>query len=261
MCSCGSIWSGQVPGIASRYLGVVPQPARAVIIANDIKNISISSELQNIATALKLSYAYDASQNQHTKAARFDCKNSIMHYGRTTVDLNASWMTDSRSAALMGEQYLQWKSTPYWLITVETGGAHKSIVPGQWVKVIHPYFRDGYITEMCINAELNITSGAITLQFRSAAAEYQAITLTGLSSAFDPQTMKGTQIQFANGQAKLTFTNDKGDPLAGAKVTIDGSQVKNTDKAGMVVFNTSRGSHHIKVEATGYQAMEGEIEI
>jgi hypothetical protein len=161
----------------------------------------------------------------------------------------------------MGEQYLKWRSTPQWGITIETGGDHQILTPGQWLQINHPYFLNGSITELCINAELDINTGSIALQFGTPTDAIQPVTLTSMSAAFDPQTMKGTQIQFANGQATLSFVNDKGLALSGAKVTFDGSQVKITDKAGKATFKTARGMHHVKVEAAGYQTMEGEIEI
>lgn len=261
MNSCGSIWSGQAKGIAIDFMGIAAQPASHIINAVDIKSISISTNLNQIATACKLSFNFDYGQNQHVKTALFDCVNAIQKRGRTVIDLDAAWLTSSRAAAELGELFLKWKSTAQWLIKIETGGDHQSIVPGDWVEIIHPYLPDGSAVALCTNVDLEITNGNISLQFSIPAEPEQAITLQGLSSAFDAATMQGTQIQFANGSATLTFNNDKGQPLAGAKVTLDGSQVRTTDKAGKAVFSASRGVHHIKVEATGYTTMEGEIEI
>jgi hypothetical protein len=261
MISCGSVWSGQVPGIALDYLGAIQEPPSAVITANQINSLQISAKLSEIATSLKMSYAYNFSQNQHTKTALFDCAAGIKQLGRTIVDLEASWLSSTRNAVILGEQYLQWKATPQWSISISTGGEHKSIRPGQWITAIHPHLPGGQITSLCINAELDITKGGINLLFIVPAGVVYPVSLGSLSTAFDPQTMEGTQIQFANGQATITFMDDKGSALAGAQVTLDGSQTKTTDKNGKVSFSTARGMHNIKVVATGYQPMEGSIEI
>lgn len=261
MTSCGAIWSGQALGIALDYLGANPQTANAIINAYDITSIKVDTTLSGIATSLKLSFNYDYAQNQHTSTMIFDSANAIKQFGRTAAELNASWLTQSRTAAIMGEKYLQWKATPKWDIVIETGGEFKNIVPGQWITINHPYLPKGSVTSLCTNAELEIITGNITLQFSTPADTIQNVTLINLSAAFDPQTMAGTQVQFANGQATMTFSNDKGQPLAGAKATLDGSQIRTTDKTGKVTFSASRGIHHIKVEATGYVTMEGDVEI
>lgn len=261
MSACGAIWSGQAPGIALQYLGAPEEPAAAVIPAEDITGITVQCAMRDIATALKLTFAQDYGQVQPGKTAIFESKNAIKQYGRTQTELDLPWLTASRNAVELGVNYLQWKSTPQWSIEIETGGDHQEITPGQWITVNHPHIPGGTVTAICTGVELDIVSGKISLTLSKPADSINSATLSSLSVAFDPQTLPGPSVQFANGRATITFTDDKGAPLSGAKVTMDGSQTKITDKAGKATFTCTRGTHHIKVEATGYQPMEGEIEV
>lgn len=261
MFSCGCIWSGQVEGIALDFLGAVPETPHAIITASQISDITTETRISEICTQLKMSYAYDYGQNQHTSVARFDCPISIQRYGTILTDVYASWLQGSRNIAIIGERYLQYKATPRWVITVTTGGEHLNISPGQWIQVLHPYLPNGDVTALCTDAELELITGTITLKFSIPADTVYPVVLSKLSSAFDPATLEGTQVQFANGQATLTFTNDKGVAMNGATVTLDGNQTLTTDAQGRVTFTTTRGIHAIQVVATGYQTMDGEIEI
>ena len=59
-------------------------------------------------------------------------------------------------------------------------------------------------------------------------------------------------VTFRDGKASFTIADDHGNPLAGAAVTLDKQETRNTDRNGLVQFTTTRGAHTLDVYAPGF---------
>ena len=58
----------------------------------------------------------------------------------------------------------------------------------------------------------------------------------------------------------MLFRSDAaGGPLAGAAVTLDGQDTRQTDAQGRVQFKTQRGAHTLDVYLAGYQPFALEV--
>jgi hypothetical protein len=100
-----------------------------------------------------------------------------------------------------------------------------------------------------------------TLTARLAAGDAPDITLTRQAGSFAPLGSGGISVDYKNGVATLTIVDESSRPLAGAKVTLDGSKTRVTDSKGQVQFTTARGIHPVAIDAMGYAPMEMDVAI
>ena len=105
-------------------------------------------------------------------------------------------------------------------------------------------------------AEVNITSGRQEQEddflpggeadFRKAVGELAA-------------AVADNAVTFRDGKASFTIADDHGNPLAGAAVTLDKQETRNTDRNGLVQFTTTRGAHTLDVYAPGFAPFTMEV--
>jgi hypothetical protein len=82
-----------------------------------------------------------------------------------------------------------------------------------------------------------------------------------LSEAYAAQLPDGISVTYSAGFATFTIADEAGDPLPGAKVTLDGGTTLMSDKFGRVSFQTGRGVHHLRIEADGYITREEDVTV
>jgi hypothetical protein len=66
-------------------------------------------------------------------------------------------------------------------------------------------------------------------------------------------------VTFRDGVATFTISDPAGNPLAGAAVTLDGQETRETDALGRVQFGTERGAHSLSVYMSGYSPFDLEV--
>ena len=89
--------------------------------------------------------------------------------------------------------------------------------------------------------------------------EPPAIETTRLSAAFDPLIQPGITVEVADGEIIFTARNEQGQPLAGARITLDGGAQRIADANGRVSFPAQRGRHVLLIEADGYPPSEAVV--
>ena len=80
--------------------------------------------------------------------------------------------------------------------------------------------------------------------------------MLGMAQAIDPAQPEAQSVLYKDGVATIPVTDENGNPLVGATVTLDGLYSANTNARGEVSFTTSRGPHTLTVYAAGYQPFE-----
>lgn len=257
----GAIWSGDISGIVIPFLDRKITTPNFYLMPDKISEISIKSALTSIYTRLKVSFSFDFAQKQPQKTALFASIIAEQNYGIKQQDIENKWLSGSRDIENFGNKYLQFLATPQWEVTFTAGGDYQNISPGDIVTIEHPYLPNAKITEMITGTTWDVMTGDITCTMLIAADALATAKLIDISTAFAPETLPGPNVQFTNGKATITFTDEEGNPLVSAKVTLDGTQIQTTNAQGKATFTATRGIHSIKVEANGYNTMEGEIEI
>ena len=89
--------------------------------------------------------------------------------------------------------------------------------------------------------------------------EPPAIETTRLSAAFDPLIQPGITVEVANGEIIFTARNERGQPLPGARITLDGGARRIADANGRVSCPVARGRHGLLIEADGYPPSEAVV--
>jgi hypothetical protein len=224
-----------------------------------LDDISAQCAASDLATVLRVEFAFDAT-GQAQQAVILECPSAIRRFGRIESTYQAKWTRSARQAESIGKAMLENMARPSWSIsaTIPPAAARK-LLPGDDVVLTHPWLPSG--TAMVTDLEEQPLAMTATMTCRIAAGAMPTITLTKQAGAFAPLGAGGVSVDYAAGVATLTILDDSSRPLAGARVTLDGSTTRITDAKGQVQFKTSRGAHTIRITAPGYADMESEIVI
>lgn len=224
-----------------------------------LEDVAAQCDAGNLVTVLRIELAYDAS-GQAQKALVLECPEAIRRFGRIESTHSARWTSSPRQAEAIGRAVLSRIARPWWTISAQIPPAlARKLMPGDDVVLNHPWLPTG--TALVTDLEEQPLAMTATLTCRLAAGPIPTITISQQAGAFAPLGSGGVGVDYQNGVATLTILDDTSRPLAGAKVTLDGSKTRITDSKGQVQFTTAKGTHTISIEATGYAPMESEIVI
>ncbi len=224
-----------------------------------LDDVAAQCSASSLVTVLRVEFAFDAT-GQARQAIILECPSAIRRFGRIESTHVARWTVSPRQAESIGRAILARLCRPAWSITAQIPPAvARRLMPGDDVILAHPWIPAG--TALVTDLEEQPLDMTATLTCRLVAGTLPTLTLTKQASAFAPLGQGGVSVDYRNGVATLTILDETSRPLAGAKVTLDGSTTRITDSKGQVQFTTSRGSHSIAIEATGYAPMESEITI
>ena len=224
-----------------------------------LDDVSAQCSAADLVTILRVEFGFDAT-GQARQAIILECPAAIRRFGRIESTHVARWTSSPRQAEFIGRHVLARQCRPAWIIAAQIPPAiARRLMPGDDVILAHPWIPAG--TALVTDLEEQPLAMTATLTCRMVAGPAPTLTLTKQASAFAPLGAGGVSVDYRNGVATLTILDETSRPLAGAKVTLDGGTTRITDSKGQVQFTTSRGSHSIAIEATGYAPMESEIAI
>ena len=130
--------------------------------------------------------------------------------------------------------------------------------PGDTVRIEHPHVPSGLAVVRARTLSRQDHLARLTLIISTGIVP--AVTLAGRSRLFSVAG-ESMIVQYRDGWATFTITDDHGNVLSGAAVTLDGTLTRNTDATGRVQFKTQRGRHILTVNAHGYAPFEMEVEV
>jgi len=250
-CSASGLVIGQEPPA---------EPSYGDFTVKNMDGLGIAAAGGDIYTTLSIRYDFDWSKGEFRKALLLEASVQIEIYGRVPYTLESRWLKSPRQAYLIGERLLGYLSRPRWQVTFTDGPQSSAIPPGVWITVTHPHVpASGRMLVM--NSELDPSSASVTLTVEAITGDTPEIALAKLSEAYAPQLPDGISVTYVAGYAIFTIYDEDGDPLPGARVTLDGGLTLPTDTNGKVSFATGRGAHHLKIEATRYITQELDVTI
>lgn len=255
---CGSV----CVAAAGAVLGEEPpsEPAYGSFTLRNMHDLNVSAACGDICTVLSIRYAYDWAGGECRKALLLEAPDQIRRYGRISKTLELKWLSSPRQAYLAGERLLRYLSRPRWRVSFTAGPEYASIPPGTWVTVQHPHVPvSGRM--LVLDSELDPASASVRLTVDGIAGDVPHIAPAKLSEAYAPQLPAGISVTYVAGFATFSIRDDDDTPLPGAKATLDGGLTLVTDSFGRVSFQTSRGSHHLKIEAAGFVTQELEVTV
>ena len=260
--SVGAIWTRRLPGIAKLYpVDVDPSPVYAEFDILTASNISAGSSLRDVYTEIELRYDYDWTENKYKRVIGFQADDeTIRRYGNRRQVLEAPWLHSPSQAQQLGERQLRFRARPQWTASFQTGLDHIGLPPGAQVSMQHPLCPIAG-KALVMDVEPNTDTGTVAITINAAYGDAPAVNVTALSTAFEPIIPDQIAVIYRDGVATFTILDEAGKPLAGAKATLDGDVTRITDAAGRVQFTTSRGTHLLLIEATGFVNQELQVEV
>ena len=106
--------------------------------------------------------------------------------------------------------------------------------PGDTVRIEHPHVPSGLAVVRARTLSRQDHLARLTLIISTGIVP--AVTLAGRSRLFSVAG-ESMIVQYRDGWATFTITDDHGNVLSGAAVTLDGTLTRNTDATGRVQFN------------------------
>lgn len=261
--SINATWSAELPGLARLAPAWESETVAATLPTTEILDPQATSAATDLATVLRLEYAYDASQNQPTQVVTLQAASAVAQYGEIVQTVETRWLRRARDAVRIGTRLLQDRARPQWTATFGIPWHRHTLRPGQLLDFSHAWLPVS--RALITDSELNLASATVNLTVQAPAGIAPTITLVSSAGQMEPLTASGVGVTYRDGIATLTLLDAEGQPLAGATVTLDpgaaGQQARVSDNTGKVQFACARGPHTLHVEALGYAALQAQIVI
>lgn len=257
MQSAGSAWSAAMPGIATTWPPLADATAPAMPVTKlTAASLQAATSAQGVYTVLRVLYDFDHAAQRYRRAIQLRAPDVVKDYGELELEWTAPWLRSPRHAEALGQRMLGWLARPRWRVTWQQSFANSAT--GAWVDMAHPQSPlQG--RHRLVTADLDFSTATLSCAIEAPVGDVPAIETTRLSTAFDPVVPPGITVEVANGQIIFTALDDQGRPLAGARITLDGSATRIADGAGRVSFPAERGRHVLLIQADGYTPTEAVV--
>ncbi|GAB1384888.1 hypothetical protein MASR1M59_00360 [Melaminivora sp.] len=255
--SCGGAWSAAMPDVALLWPPLPDETASAVSVdLLSAAQVQADCAAQGLCTVLRLLYDFDHAAQRFRRAIQLRAPEAVREWGVLELEWPAPWLRTPRQAEEVGRRVLAYLARPRWRVRWQQ--AFADVATGAWVEISHPL---SPITgrHRLLSAQLDASAAALQCSAEAAVGPVPAIETVALSSAFDPLIQPGVTLEVAHGEVIFTVRNEQGEPLGGAKVTLDGGAQRIADSAGRVSFPVQRGRHVLHIQAQGYPPSEVEV--
>ena len=257
MQSAGGAWAAAMPGVAITWPPLPDAAAPALRVdALAAPDLQAATSATGIHTALRVLYDYDHAAGRFARAIQLEAPDAVKDYGRLELEWPAPWLRTPRQAEALGQRMLAWLARPRWRVSWRQSLA--DVATGSWVDVDHPR-SPVQGRHRLVGAELDLDAAVLACAIEAPVGEPPAIETTRLSAAFDPLIQPGITVEVANGEIIFTARNERGQPLPGARITLDGGAKRIADANGRVSFPVARGRHVLLIEADGYPPSEAVV--
>lgn len=255
MQSIGARWSAAP--LDARRADLWPAPALN-LTARDLIDPQASSDTTALATVLRVLYAHDPATGQPRAAMTLHAPEAVDLYGSIEADLSLPWLRSARDALATGTAHLQRTARPEWRVQARLPAPGHPLAPGDTVTLDHPWLPTG---PALIDRITRDETGTLAIELIQPAGPAPYVELRTRAAALDPTGPEPLTVTYRDGMATFAITDDTGNPIAGASVTLDGAETRTTDRMGRVQFRTARGLHTLTVVAAGYALFEIEVTV
>lgn len=255
--SCASAWAAAMPGVAITWPPLPDEAAPALRVDKlSAQDVQADTSADGLCTALRVLYDYDHASGRYRRAIALRAPDAVKDYGLLEREWPAPWLRTPRQAQELGARILAWLARPRWRVSWQQRFA--DVATGAWVDMAHPLSPIAGRHRL-VSAELDLSSASLRCTVEAPVGPEPAIETTALSSAFEPLIQPGVTVEVANGEIIFTARNEQGQPLSGAKITLNGGAQRVADSAGRVSFPVARGRHVLLIEAQGYPPTEAVV--
>jgi hypothetical protein len=256
--SAGAIWTTEAARLYPAPLGVVgPVHELDAQAAGGIEDPYM--DLDDTADVLRVGYDYSeaAQRAQH----HIELAAAPALYGGAAAEIELTWVYLPANAETIGTRLLRRMAARRY--RVECDVDRHDLRPTDQVRLTdNPGWLvpGGDPTVMVLEVDVEADAGATRIA-GEALMSTPTVAVVAHSVALPDTSEGGLDVAFRNGIATFTVRDDDGRPLAGARVTLDGSAPRTTDDRGQVSFTATQGPHELLVEVPGYATQRIEFEL
>lgn len=252
--SAGGAWSSAMPGVAMTWPPLPDEAAPAAgVHPLSAHQLQASASAGGLYTVLRVLYDWDYAAGRYGRAIQLQAPEALAEHGRLELEWPAPWLRSPRHAQALGQRMLAWLARPRWRVSWQS--AFADAPTGAWVEMRHP-LSPVQGRHRLLHATLDLASASLSCAIEAAVGEPPLIETTRLSEAYAPLVQAGLSVEVADSEIIFTARDEQGQPLAGARVTLDGQTQRVADAAGRVSFPVQRGRHVLWVQADGYPDTE-----
>lgn len=241
----GNFWLYPTPDALTAFDADTPQRLPGATVSACVATADASYD------TLHIKFDDQSYAAEHRQALKMRVRPSLGE-GVATVTLLAPWLRNIRAATLVAQRLLTRASGEAYVLTIDASPVNPPVIIGEVIAIASPrlpYVSVWPVTVIAaerINAATKLI-GELLIPQPSLVFEVVSRTIAGGITQ-----LPAVEVAFANGIATFTITDDNGKPLTGARVTLDGVTPLRTDNQGVVRFPSSRGSHVLSVDASGF---------
>ena len=247
----GAVWFTNPPTARRQALGI---PV-SVLGVQAVDDVSAQASAGSLATVARADFAFDWAAGAARQSVTVQAPDALSAYGRLEVAFDLGAVRTARDALEITRRRLEVMARPGWTVSV-TVPLSMEIALGDTVTLDHPRVPRGDALVMAIGRDR--LRGALELVAWMPAAAAPRVEMVQRAQAFDEATADNS-VTYKDGVATFTLTDDAGNPLAGASVTLDGLDTRETDGRGRVQFRTTRGAHSLLAYLAGFAPFELEV--
>lgn len=194
--------------------------------------VEASADIEGIINAVVVEF--DRRDGSASQTIELDCPDSIARYGRRERRIAASWVASARVAHAMATRLLTHYAEPSW--QYQANGLRGDI---RTLDVIHwtgstalPAPTDAIV----VSADYDPMIDRSAIRIERTNATGAAIRLVRQGSMIEDSQLAQVSVQTQGDQRRIQIRDDSGNPVANAKVLLDGTVTRYSDAGGWVVF-------------------------
>lgn len=249
----GAVWFADPPTARRRALGV---PV-ATLDVRVVDQVTAEASAGGLASMARAAFAYDWAATGARQSVTVTAPDAVREYGLVEVEMDLGGVRTARDALAIASARLADLARPGWTIRATVDGSLR-VERGDSVAVSHPRVPAG--TALVLSTARDRARNMLELVMWMPAGVAPRVEMTQRAKAVDAARPDDSVI-FRDGVATFTISDSAGSPLAGAAVTLDGQDTRETDAQGRVQFKTERGAHTLAVYLAGYAPFEIEVAV
>jgi hypothetical protein len=235
------------PGWAARR---APGQPVATLAPDVVEEITASADKSALYTSARVTYAHDWAAGAPRASLRLAAPAALALWGDIPQDISLPAVRNARDAAAIATWRLADAARVLWNVKATVQLRAGALQEGDTIELAHPHAPRALAVITAVEIDREHSTCTLSAEAFSTAAP--AVELQRRSAAIDAASTTPAPVSYRNGIATFTVSDDQGDPLPGATVTLDGLYTALTDAAGQVQFRTARGAHTLNVRAAGY---------
>lgn len=247
----GAVWFADPPTARRRALGV---PV-ATLDVRVVDQLTAEASAGGLATMARAAFAYDWAANVARQSVTVTAPDAVREYGLLEVEMDLGGVRTARDALAIAQARLADLARPSWTIRATVSGSMR-VARGDSVAMSHPRVPAG--TALVLSTAHDRARGTLELVMWMPAGAAPRVEMTRRAQAVDAAGPDDS-VSYRDGVATFTVTDPAGNPLAGAAVTLDAQETRETDAQGRVRFRTTRGAHTLSTYLAGYAPFELEV--